>query len=91
MIRVKLFGVLRDTVKSGEIAVPADLTIWQIMEHLKGRYGSAVGNLLFQEKDGGLVKRAPVVILIAGTSQTDLRRVIRDGEVVSIFPAIAGG
>ena len=91
MTKVKLFGALRDTVKRREVAVPADLTIWQIMSHLKERYGPAVGSLLFQEKNGGLVKRDPVVILIKGISQTDLHRVVPDGEVVSMFPAVAGG
>lgn len=91
MVKVKLFGVLRDRVESGEVSVPGNKTIERILHHLADSYGPAVADLLLEEKDGELKKRTPVVILIDGISQTDLQRVVGDGEVVSIFPAVAGG
>ena len=91
MTTVKLFGVLRDKVKSSEVSIPADRTIRQILGRLAKIYGPAVGDLLLEKKDGELKKRYPVIILINGISQVDLDRVIGDNETVSIFPAIAGG
>jgi len=91
MTTVKLFGVLRDKVKSSEVSVPADRTIRQILGLLAEEHGPDIGNLLLEERDGELRKRYPVVILINGISQVDLDRVIGDNETVSIFPAIAGG
>lgn len=91
MATVKLFGVLRDRAKIKEVSLPGDMTIHQILVNLGEKYGPEVKELLFEEKEGKLVKRPPVVILINGISQVDLERVVGDDEVVSIFPAVAGG
>lgn len=91
MAKVKLFGILRDKAKCRETSVPGDKTIRQLLGLLGDEYGPAVGGLLFEERDGELRKRPPVVILIDGISQTDLHRVVGADEVVSIFPAVAGG
>ncbi len=91
MTAVKLFGVLRDRAGTGKVEVPEEMTIRGILENLAETYGEPVGSLLLEEKDGGRVKRQPVVILIGGIAQPDLERKVGREETVSIFPAVAGG
>jgi MoaD family protein len=91
MATIKIFGTLRDRAGIGQIKISGGKTIWQILALLGEKYGDLVRRLLLEEKDGELVKRAPVVIIINGHTQVDLRRIVEDGETVTIFPAVAGG
>jgi molybdopterin converting factor small subunit len=91
MAKVKLFGALRDRAEIGMVEAPGGMTIRGILEHLGKTYGSPVRDLLLEEKDGRMVKRQAVVILIEGRSQIDLERPVGLEETVTIFPAVAGG
>jgi len=91
MATIKIFGTLRDRAGIGQIKISGGKTIWQILALLGEKYGDSVRRLLLEEKDGELVKSAPVVIIINGHTQVDLGRIVEDGETVTIFPAVAGG
>lgn len=91
MTTVKLFGALRDRAGTGAVEVPGDRTIREILDRLGEKYGPPVRDLLLEEREGGAVKRQPVVILIGGMPQLDLERRVGPDETVTIFPAVAGG
>lgn len=83
--------MLRDRAGEDRFAVPGGKTIRQILDLLSEEYGESVRRLLLEEKDGELIKRAPVVIIINGHTQVDLSRVVDDEDIVAIFPSVAGG
>ena len=91
MATVKLFGTLRDRVGKDRVAVPRGMNIRQILDLLGEEYGEQVRGILLEEKDGKLIKRAPVVIIINGNTQVDLSRVVDEEDIVAIFPTVAGG
>ncbi|MFH1037725.1 MAG: MoaD/ThiS family protein [PVC group bacterium] len=91
MPTVKLFGVLRDRARTGRVSISGKKTILEILKHLAAVYGSPIGELLLETRDGEMVRRPPVVILINGVSQTDPGRVVGEEESVTIFPSVAGG
>ena len=91
MAAVKLFGMLRDRAGEDQVTVPGGKTIRQILDLLSEEYGESVRRLLLEEKDGELIKRPPVVIIINGHTQVDLSRLVDEEDVVAIFPSVAGG
>ncbi len=91
MATVKLFGTLRDRAGEDQVTVPGGLTVRKILDLLSEEYGESVRSLLLEEKDGELVKRASVVIIINGHTQVDLSRVVDEEDVIAIFPTVAGG
>ncbi len=91
MPTVKLFGALRDRAGTDRVSVRGERTIRQILEVLSKEYGPPIRDLLLEEREGELVRRTPVVILINGVTQLDLNRTVHEEESVTIFPSVAGG
>jgi molybdopterin converting factor small subunit len=79
-IPVKLFGVLRD-------CLPTDAERGQIVIHVPiGTDAGAVLNRL-----GVSVETAEHLVVLVNGRQVEPDRVLREGDVLSAFPALAGG
>ncbi len=81
-VEVRLFAEYRKQVGVSRFRMEAD-DLWQLMEGLASRCGSDF-----------LIGAERAMILINGRNSAQLagmRTVLRDGDVVSFFPPLAGG
>jgi MoaD family protein len=84
---VRIFGMLRNVIKVGELEVHTD-TVGDLIEELTARYGSQVKQELL-DNDGNLGYSHN--IFIRGKRVTDLQTKIEHGDEVVIVGAFGGG
>ena len=78
-IELRLFASLRKKLPPGSPRGKCDLKLPE---------GTTVGDVLAQM---GIAHKSAHIILIDGDHDRDFDRVLHDGEVLSIFPPVAGG
>ncbi|HLB61179.1 MAG TPA: ubiquitin-like small modifier protein 1 [Actinomycetota bacterium] len=90
MVRVKLPTILRKHT-GGEPAVDAEgATLRELLENLEARYPGLTKNVL--ANDGGLHRFVNVYVNDEDVRYLgSLETAMREGDVVSILPAVAGG
>ena len=82
---VKLYANLRKLAGMKELSIPGG-TVGAVVSDLV-RQHPPIGDLLF--KDGGLAPH--IVITLNGQNTINLETSVTEGDVVAIFPPIAGG
>jgi MoaD family protein len=90
-VTITYFGQLRHVVgvesEAGEYADALPLTT--VLAGLADRYGEAFRTIVFDDQ-GGL--RASLMVLVNGVAVAKgMAPALRDGDVVTLLPAIAGG
>ena len=90
MIEVRIPTVLRKHT-DGEKAVRGDgSTIREVLDDLEGRHGGLSGALL--DADGGLQRFINMYLNDEDVRYlAQLETPVKDGDVISILPAVAGG
>jgi molybdopterin synthase sulfur carrier subunit len=78
-IELRLFASLRKKLPPGSPRGKCDLDLPE---------GTTVGDVLAQM---GIPPKSAHIILVDGDHDRDFDRVLHDGEVLSIFPPVAGG
>ena len=91
---VKLFAVLKDVVKSGEVALDLHegADIESLLENLSNEFGGDLENYLIDEKTKK--PRAYLQIMVDGkytSFSKGKKTTLRNGSVVAILPPIGGG
>jgi molybdopterin synthase sulfur carrier subunit len=90
-MKVKLFATYRDLAGCRELDIPAPSTAYDLLLELANRYGSAMRKKLFTE-DGEISEDA--LLLINGRNIAHLNgsgTPLKDSDVASLFPMVAGG
>ncbi len=93
-IMVKAFFGLRDVIgPSCDIEIGADGTLRDVLGCLIDRYGDAFYQVMYDPSTGDLKKENP--ILVNGRHYRSLEKALdtplAEGDLVAIFPPVAGG
>ena len=89
---VKFFATYRDITKTKEISVPAPGTVWDLADFLIEKYGAEMKNLLYNDAGDDFGKNA--IIIINGQNIQHIKgklTPLSEKDLVTIFPAVAGG
>lgn len=90
-MQIRFFATYRDITHVNSIEAPAPETVCGLLESLSCRFGQAMRNKLFLP-DGTLSWDA--IVLVNGRNIVHLNGIdttLTEGDVVSIFPMVAGG
>ena len=89
MITVQVYTTLKEKLKSGKIAVEAK-TASDALKQLEKKYGSAFRNEMY---DGKKLKNYYIFLLngLAIDHKKLSKAKLKDGDILHIFPPIAGG
>lgn len=93
-VKVKSFFHLRDLMQSGEVhlQVEAGSTVRNILDELVRRFGEEIRSALIDPQSGKV--RPYYRVLVGGRDlhqMEDLDTPLSDGDVVALFPPVAGG
>lgn len=90
-VKILLFATLRERYGVKEVDVKCNGTIQSLVENAAKILGSSFINDILS-KDGGNV-RDDLILMINGRNIKDIKGKveIKDGDVVAIFPPLAGG
>lgn len=93
-VKVKSFFHLRDLMRNGEVdlQVEAGSTVGNILDELVCRFGEEIRNALIDPQSGKV--RPYYRVLVGGRDlhqMEDLDTPLSDGDVVALFPPVAGG
>lgn len=89
-MKILFFAYLRDYTKCKEIYINHFNTVEEMLKQLCFKYGSKFENKIF--KEGNLSDE--IIILVNGRHIDHLAGVktnLNEGDVISIFPVVAGG
>lgn len=87
---IKYFAYIRDYTRTKEISLEVCSNVEEMLRNLCKLYGKKFENLIF--KDGGL--SSEIIILVNGrhiTHYEGLDTKLKQDDVISIFPVVAGG
>lgn len=89
--KIILFAAIREKYKTRELSVDCDGTILNLIENASKILGQEFIDDVYDKKNGKL--RDDMIIMINGRNVKDLEGEleIKDGDVLAIFPPIAGG
>jgi molybdopterin synthase sulfur carrier subunit len=94
-IRVRFFGSLRDLSEKGEIKVNLQnegISILNLMQFLSEKLGEKFKNAMMNPETGCV--RYYMKIMVNGIDldvQDGLNTIVKEGDVIQVFPPIAGG
>ena len=91
-MKLKFFATYRDVTGCKEMDVPAESDVWTLLELLGRRFGAPMRELLFTPDGSEIGENA--IVLVNGRNIVHLsgrETWLRDADVVSIFPMVAGG
>ncbi|TDT51057.1 ubiquitin-like small modifier protein 1 [Fonticella tunisiensis] len=89
-MKVKFFAYLRDYTKAKEIELEYCSTVDELLHRLCDRYGDEIRRKLFN----GSELSNEIIILINGRHIAHLEgrnTILKEDDVISIFPVVAGG
>ena len=89
---LKFFATYRDITRCKEIRIPAPADVWALLIDLGARYGAPMRDKLFTPDGMGVGEEA--ILLVNGRNIMDLEgkdTSLSDGDVVCLFPMVAGG
>ncbi|MEM2816779.1 MAG: MoaD/ThiS family protein [Candidatus Bathyarchaeia archaeon] len=89
--KIMLFATLRHKYKTRELTVKSDGTLENLIGNASKILGSDFINEVFDVEKGKI--RSDMIIMINGRNIKDLKDevMIKDNDVIAIFPPIAGG
>ena len=91
-ITVKLFANFRDAAGKDQEVVEGATDLASALEELARRFGTKFVKQLYSQKDNRI--RETVSVMVNGKMadlRHDLKTPLKDGDVVAIFPPVAGG
>jgi len=91
-MRLKFFATYRDITKCKELSISAPPDVWALLNTLGDTYGEQIREKLFT-KDGGEIGE-DAIVLLNGRNIIHLNgkdTLLKESDVVSIFPMVAGG
>lgn len=90
-VKIVLFATLRRKYKTRELVVECDGTIRDLIEKASKILGSEFFDDVYDRKGGKV--REDMIIMINGRNIKDLKEeiMVKENDVVAIFPPIAGG
>jgi molybdopterin synthase sulfur carrier subunit len=90
-MRVKFFATFRDITQCKEESVQATGDVWELLQSLCDRYLGFRAKLI---DPGGTEVHAEAIVLVNGRDISHLDgkgTLLREEDVVSLFPVVAGG
>lgn len=90
-MKLKIFATYRETTGCRELDIPAPSTAMELLKYLSARYGPEMEKKLFENSSE---ISGEVILLVNGRNIAHLDRentLLSEGDVVSLFPMVAGG
>jgi len=89
-VKVRLFATLRKKYGVKELTVKCDGTLRGAIENASKIIGEGFLKEIYDENQGKVKEN--MIIMINGRNIKDLREIkIKDGDIIAIFPPLAGG
>jgi molybdopterin synthase sulfur carrier subunit len=90
-VKIMLFATLRSKYKTRELTVTCDGTLLNLMENASKILGSEFIVDVYNRKKGKV--RDDMIIMVNGRNIKDLKGeiILKDNDVIAIFPPLAGG
>jgi len=89
-VKVRLFATLRKKYGVKELTVKCDGTLRGVMENASKIIGEGFIKEIYDEKQGKVKEN--MIVMINGRNVKDIKEIkIKDGDIIAIFPPLAGG
>ncbi|MEM1564115.1 MAG: MoaD family protein [Candidatus Bathyarchaeia archaeon] len=90
-VKILLFATLRSKYKTRELTVTCDGTFLNMIENASKILGPEFVNDIYDRNEGKV--RENMIIMVNGRNIKDLKGEItlKEGDVIAIFPPLAGG
>ena len=91
MVKLKFFTLLREAAGKSDDQIPEEITLEDLVEQIKHRYGSKFNKALFDEN--GALKTLYQVVVNGRTINLEQswERILTTSDSVSFLPPVGGG